>query len=167
MGRARNLRLGGIFVRPRATAEYGGGIMRAWSKAFFQLVLLASAICFGAGTAQAQYMKLVGAATVAIKSGETLDLGEIYWVLNCRSLLKATPEVEVLDGPPQVSVNIREAMVLPRFQNCPNKVAGGMLSITAKEIDDPSFTRLTLRVLYRTKDGDRKYSRVVNLQLVP
>jgi hypothetical protein len=82
-------------------------------------------------------------------------------------LLKSTPEVEVLDGPPQVSATIREAMVLPRRQGCARKVSGGMLSITAKEIDDPSFTHLTLRVSYKTKDGDRKFSHVLNLQLIP
>jgi hypothetical protein len=125
------------------------------------------AACFSGDAAQAQYMKLGGAATIALKSGETLDLGEVYWVTNCRSMLKETPHVEVLDGPPQVSLTIRETAVLPRYQNCAKHVSGGMLSITAKEIDDPSFTRLTLRVSYKTKDGERKRGAVLNLQLIP
>jgi hypothetical protein len=58
-------------------------------------------------------------------------------------------------------------MVLPRGQSCSKKVSGGVLAITAKEIEDPSFTRLTIRVNYKTKDGDRKYGHVFNLQLVP
>jgi len=127
--------------------------------------LLALAICLGGSAAQAQ--KLSGAATIALKSGETVELGELYWVVNCRSLLKTTPEVEMLDGPPQITASIKDAMVLPRWHGCAKKVSGGMLSITAKEIDDPSFTRLTLRVLYKTKDGDRKRSHIVNLQLIP
>jgi hypothetical protein len=141
--------------------------MRAWSKTFLLLSFLAFAICLGASATQAQVMQLAGAGTIALKSGETIELGKIYWVANCRSMLKSTPEVEVLDGPPQVSATIKDAMVLPRRQHCAKPVAGGLLSITAKEIDDPSFTRITLRVLYKTKDGDRKYSHVFNLQLVP
>jgi hypothetical protein len=131
------------------------------------LFALAFAACFFGGAAQAQYMKLAGAGTIALKSGETLDLGQLYWVTNCRSNLTATPAVEILEGPPQVSVTVKETMVLPRRQGCAKKIAGGMLSITAKEIDDPSFTHLTLRVSYKTKDGDRKWSHVVNLQLIP
>lgn len=131
------------------------------------LYIFSLAVCFGGGAAQAQYMKLAGAGTVALKSGETLDLGQLYWVTNCRSMLTATPQVEILEGPPQVSVAVKEEMILPRRQGCAKKVSGGMLSITAKEIDDPSFTHLTLRVLYKTKDGQRKWSHVVNLQLIP
>jgi hypothetical protein len=127
----------------------------------------ALAACFGGGAAQAQYMKLSNAGTIALKSGETLDLGEVYWVVNCRSMLKETPQVEILDGPPQVSVNIKEKMILPRRQGCAKKVSGGMLTITAKEIDDPSFTHLTLRFSYKSKDGERKSGHVVNLQLLP
>lgn len=131
------------------------------------LFVAALAVCFGGSAAQAQYMKLANAGTIALKSGETLDLGQLYWVTNCRSNLTATPEVEILEGPPQVSATVKETMVLPRRQGCAKKIAGGMLSITAKEIDDPSFTHLTLRVLYKTKDGNRKWSHIVNLQLIP
>ncbi len=112
-------------------------------------------------------MKLQGAGTIALKSGETLDLGRLYWVTNCRSVLTATPQVEILEGPPQVLAAVKEDMILPRREGCAKKVSGGMLTLTAKEIDDPSFTHLTLRVLYKTKDGERKYSHVVNLQLLP
>jgi hypothetical protein len=39
--------------------------------------------------------------------------------------------------------------------------------ITAKEIEDPSYTSLTVRITFKTKDGERKYSQVYNLQLLP
>lgn len=130
------------------------------------LAVAALAACWSV-TAHAQFMKLPGASTIAIKSGETIELGQVYWVDQCRSILKSLPEVEVLDGPEQISASIREAMVLPRWMGCAKKIAGGVLVISAKDIEDPSFTRLTLRIKYDTKDGVRKYSRVFNLQLVP
>jgi hypothetical protein len=58
-------------------------------------------------------------------------------------------------------------MVLPRLQECGNRVAGGMLTVTAKNIEDPSYNKLTIRVTYRGRDGDRKYGVVYNLSLIP
>lgn len=108
-----------------------------------------------------------GAGTIALKSGEALELGNVYYVINCKSQLKATPEAEMIEGPPQVSVAIKEGMVLPRWQRCAKKVPGGTIVITAKEIEDPSLTSITVRVIYKTKDGERKSSHVYNLQLLP
>ena len=92
---------------------------------------------------------------------------DLYWVINCRSVLRSTPEAEVLDGPPGVSVAVKEAMVTPRVQGCAKEVPGGKLVITAGEIEDPSYTPLTIRVTYRTRDGERKYSLVYSLSLFP
>jgi hypothetical protein len=108
-----------------------------------------------------------GAATIALKSGESATLGELYWISHCKSLLKSTPEAEILDGPSNVIVTVKEAMILPRFQSCSNKVPGGNLILSAKDIDDPSVSRLTVRVTYRTKDGDRQRSQVFNISLLP
>jgi hypothetical protein len=58
-------------------------------------------------------------------------------------------------------------MVTPRAQRCSNQVSGGKLVITAGEIEDPSYTALTIRVIYRTRDGERKLSLVYNLSLLP
>ncbi len=41
------------------------------------------------------------------------------------------------------------------------------MTITAKDIDDQSYSKLTLRITYKTKDGDRKFSQVFNLSLFP
>jgi hypothetical protein len=102
-----------------------------------------------------------------LKSGESAEVGPIYWVVNCKSFLRSTPEVEILEGPAAVTATIKDEMVLPRQQNCANKVPGGMLVLAAKEIEDPSYTRLTIRVTYKTRDGDRKFSHVFNLSLIP
>jgi len=39
--------------------------------------------------------------------------------------------------------------------------------ITAKEIEDPSYTNLTVRITYKTKDGDRQTGHVYNVSLFP
>jgi hypothetical protein len=66
-----------------------------------------------------------------------------------------------------VTATIKEGMVLPRVGNCAKRVPGGTLVLTAKDIEDPSYTPLTLRFIYKTKDGERKFSQVFNLSLLP
>ena len=102
---------------------------------------------------------------LALKNGETIELAPLYWVSHCKSLLKSPPEAEILEGPPGVSVAVKEAMVLP--QECGNRVAGGILTVTAKDIEGPSYSRMTVRVTYRTRDGDRQVSLVYTSRLFP
>jgi hypothetical protein len=137
--------------------------MRTAARTFVALIHLGTAGMMGSTSAHAQTVL----GTIALKSGESTELGDLYWVTNCRSLLKSTPEVDILDGPPGVSVAVKAAMVTPRAQRCANQVPGGKLVITAGVIEDPSFTQLTIRVTYRTRDGDRKFSRVYDLSLFP
>jgi hypothetical protein len=134
--------------------------------AFFAVLFVGLACTFGS-TARAQVMHTPGVNTISLRSGESVDLFDTFYVIACRSQLKSTPEVEIVEGPPQVSVSIKEGMVLPRGQNCSQRVPGGTLVLTAKEIEDPSFSRLTVRILYKTRDGDRRLSHVYNLELVP
>jgi hypothetical protein len=108
-----------------------------------------------------------GSYTFALKNGESVEVGPVYWVSQCKSLLKSTPEVEILEGPPGLQAAIKASMVLPRHQRCGAKVPGGLLVISAKDIEDPSYTNLTLRITYRTRDGERKLSHVFNLSLMP
>ena len=139
--------------------------MRIWSNGFLAAFYFCVAVFLGSAAAHAQ--TVTGSPSLALKSGESTEVGNVYWVSNCKSLLKSTPEAEVLDGPPGVAVTIKEAMVLPRIQNCASRVPGGTLVVTAKDIEDPSYTRLTVRITYKTKDGDRKFSHVFNVSLLP
>ena len=77
------------------------------------------------------------------------------------------PQVEILEGPPEVTVTIKEGMVTPRRQSCPNKVAGGTVVATAKEVKEPIEAKLTYRVRYKTKDGDRQLGYVYTVSLFP
>jgi hypothetical protein len=137
--------------------------MRFGTKAILAFVHLGIAAVVGSAGAQAQQVKI----PIALKSGESIEVADLAWTANCRSILKSTPEVEILDGPPGVTASVKEANVIPRAQNCAKPVQGGKLVISAKDIDDESNTTLTIRITYRTRDGDRKLSQVYSLSLFP
>jgi hypothetical protein len=107
---------------------------------------------------------------IALKSGESVDLGSLWYVArsNCKSIMIGTPEVEILEGPPELTLSVKEAMVLPRsLNNCSNKVAGAILTATAKDVKEPIHAKLTYRVKYKTKDGDRQLANVRDVSLFP
>jgi len=136
------------------------------------MAILIAGTCFALGSlgspAMAQGVRtIIGSEGLALKNGESVEVGSVYYVSNCKSLLKSTPEVEILDGPTGVEATIKQAMVFPRSQKCANKVSGGLLVVSAKNIEDPSYTNLTLRITYKTWDGERKFSQVFNLSLLP
>jgi len=105
---------------------------------------------------------------IALKSGESTEFADVYFITaNCKSILKATPEVEILDGPPGVTAVINATNIVPRTVGCAKPVAGGKLVITAKDIQEQSYTRLVLRINYKTLNGDRQSSANINLALFP
>jgi hypothetical protein len=129
----------------------------------FALVL---PIMFGGG-AQAQTIQF-SVTNIGLKSGESTELSDVYFInTNCKSLLTATPEVEILDGPPGVTATINPARVVPHGYSCAKPVAGGKLVISAKDIPDYSFTRMVLRISYKTVMGDRQRTENVNVALFP
>jgi hypothetical protein len=139
--------------------------MRIGARTVLAIVHLGTAGTVGSAGAHAQ--TITNSPTIALRSGESAELGPLYWVVNCRSVLKSTPEAEILDGPPGVSVAIKASMVTPRRQRCSRPVPGGMLMITAGNLEDHSYTTLTIRITYRGLDGDRKSSLIYNLSLFP
>ena len=103
----------------------------------------------------------------ALKSGESVEVSDLYWVINCRSQLTGPPEATILDGPPGVSVNVTEAMVTPRAQNCPRPVKGAKLALKAATIDDQSDSLMTVRIRFPTKDGVREQVLRIGMTLFP
>jgi hypothetical protein len=104
---------------------------------------------------------------IALKSGESAELGIIYYVSNCRSVMVGLPVIEILEGPPELTLSIKEGEVLPRRLKCANKVAGGTVVATAKDVKEPIHTKLTYRLKYKTRDGDRQVAHVFNVSLFP
>lgn len=104
---------------------------------------------------------------LAVRNGETVEIGSVYYVANCRSIMIGLPEIEVLEGPAAVALSIKEEPVLPRRQGCANKVAGGTLILTAKGVTEKTEVKLTYRLNYKTKDGPRQTSNSYVVSLFP
>jgi hypothetical protein len=133
--------------------------MFSWLSA--RLVIVCVAAMLSGSEARAQ------SRTLIIKNGETVELHKVFFIASCRSIMVGVPEVEVIDGPPEVTLSIKEGEVIPRDRNCAKPVAGGTLMATAKDIASPKQAKLTYRVKYKTKDGDRQTARVYELSLFP
>jgi len=120
-----------------------------------------------AGGAAAQTIQFT-VRELALKSGESSEIGDVYFIsTHCKSLLKSTPEVEILDGPPGVTAVINPAKVVPRGWGCASPVAGGKLVISAKDVEEYSHSRMVLRINYKTLSGDRQRASNINLTLFP
>ena len=132
-------------------------------------LLLASALSvmlFGGGVHAQTIQRTVH--DIALKDGESTELGDIYFITaNCKSVLKGTPQVEILDGPPGVTAVINPAKVVPRGYSCAKAVAGGKLILAAKDIHEQSYTRMVLRIHYKTLNGDRERAENINVTLIP
>jgi hypothetical protein len=129
---------------------------------------LVSAVISGNASAQQGAQSTVPQVrTIALKSGESTELTAVYSVMNCKSTAIAPPEVEVLEGPPELTLTIKPGMVVPRNQGCTNRVSGGTVIAAAKDVQEKKTAKLVYRVKYKTKDGDRQSAQVFSIELFP
>jgi hypothetical protein len=133
--------------------------------------LIACAVMIGLGSISATRVQAqswqMNTQSYALKSGESVELMDLYWVTNCRSQLTSPPEVTVLEGPPGVTASVTEDMVSARFQQCSQPIKGAKLRLSAGKVEDQSYSMMTLRIKYKTKDGDREKSMTFSLALFP
>ena len=115
-----------------------------------------------AGEAQQNHIQ-----RIAAKSGETIELYPVWAQARCRSTLLAIPEVEVLEGPPELTFSVREQMVLVRAADCPNKIKGGMVIVTVGDVKKPIEGKLTIRVKFKTKAVNNQLARTYYYSLFP
>src|SRR5262245_66263315 len=101
--------------------------MRVWFTTCLFSFCLCSALFFSSIGLHAQ-------TRIALKSGESTELGLVYYISNCRSIMMGNPEVEILEGPSELTLSFKPGMVLPRAQNCAKPVQGGTIVVTAKDI---------------------------------
>jgi hypothetical protein len=104
---------------------------------------------------------------ISLKSGETVELRSFIYVVNCQSIMIGSPQLDVLEGPDEVSVSLKEHPVLPRIQNCAKPVPGGSVVATAKEVTDRKDAKLTIRLRFNTKVGERQDSSTYLVSLFP
>ena len=95
---------------------------------------------------------------IAIRAGESIDVTEVYWIQDCRSLLKGFGGVEILKGGlPGLTLTIRPEHVYARRQNCRDKVPGGTVVAHAGDVDAAHARGVVeFRVLYDTDNGPRE-----------
>jgi hypothetical protein len=105
--------------------------------------------------------------TIALKNGESIDLMPVYGERNCRSILTATPTVEVLESPPELKVTVREELVTPRRAACKDKIKGGVVVVTANDVKARTEGKLTFRIKYKSKDGEKQTAHTYNATLFP
>ena len=105
--------------------------------------------------------------SISLKSGETLEITNLFYSVHCQSQLKSTPTAEVLEGPPEITVSVKKAMVVPREQSCSEPIEGAKLYVTAGEIVGYGTSNLTIRITFDTKDGERRVSETYNVSLFP
>ena len=72
-----------------------------------------------------------------------------------------------MEGPSEIAVSVKETTLVPRWLDCNKPVKAAKLVVSAKEIEDYSTAKLTVRVTYKTKDGDTQRSYSYNLTLFP
>ena len=83
--------------------------MLIWTRTYRAFLLVCIVATLGIARAEAQTMSNP-VVDLALKNGESTELSDLYWVnSSCKSMLKGTPEVEVLDGPSGVTATIKPA----------------------------------------------------------
>ena len=122
---------------------------------------LALAILLGISGAQAQQAP----RHISLKSGESTELRNFYFVQHCRSLMIGMPVLDVLEGPEEVSVALKEGPKVPA--KCTNRVPGGAVVATAKEVKARKEAKLTIRLTFKTRIGERQASSSYLVTLFP
>lgn len=130
------------------------------------LLVVALGYFLSGGGAGAQTIRFD--ADIALKNGESTEFMDLYLIsADCRSLLTGTPEVEIMEGPPGVSVAAKPAKVVPRGYSCANAISGGKLTITANGVEEYSRSTMTIRITYKTRSGNRQRSHHIRVTLFP
>jgi hypothetical protein len=105
--------------------------------------------------------------TLKAKSGAVIDLRPVFRQVNCRGMLLATPEVEILQGPPELTLSVRDEMVEVPAANCPRKIKGAMVVATIGQVSQPIEGRLIFRVKYKGKYRNTQTGHAYDFSLSP
>jgi hypothetical protein len=125
-------------------------------------------ICLGVLFAVTSAVAQIRVSAIALKSGESTEMGPIYWITrgaNCRSTLEKILGIEILEGPPELSIKIVEQPVLPN--DCTKKVPGGIVILSAGDVAAPVHSKIVYRIKLKTKDGERQSSFIYSVALYP
>lgn len=93
---------------------------------------------------------------MSIRKGESIDLDAVYWQRNCESILLHFDGVQLMEGPPGLSLLIRQEPVWARHRNCRNHLYGGTVVLTATNVTEKFEGTIHYRVTYSTKEGNKQ-----------
>ena len=128
------------------------------------LAALSLAIIGGATIGSAQQ----DVRRIALKSGESVELRNYSFIVaNCQSIMIGNPTLDVLEGPEELTMTLKEEPVIRRDRGCSTPVPGGKVVAKAKEVKEAKEAKLTIRLNYNTKDGPRQSSSVFLISLFP
>src|SRR5258708_16917589 len=122
-----------------AGLRFGRKPMGIWPNTFLEILGVGIATFLGTAAGDAQEEEV---PRISLKSGETIELRNVSFIRNCRSILKETPVIEVLEGPEELTLTIKPAMVVRRSDNCSNPVAGRSEQLSLRRTTDRKSTRL-------------------------
>jgi hypothetical protein len=137
--------------------------MRIFRGSFVVMLGSIAAVFLNVADAQAQQTL----QRITLKSGESAELRNFFYIINCQSVMIGSPQLDVLEGPEEVSVSLKEHTLLPRTQNCAKPVPGGSVVATAKDVTDRKDVKLTIRLKFNTKVGERQDSSTYLVSLFP
>ena len=124
------------------------------------VAILSMAIGFS-GEARAQ-------ETLSLKNGEKADYGPVFWISNCQSRLVKFAGIDMLDGPPGLTLSLREESVAPLARyKCSNKVPGAIVVLSANGFTSKYSGTISFRVRYLTEDGAKQSSHKANVEVFP
>lgn len=131
-------------------------------KVLIALVGVLSLLAGFGGQAEAQQ-------TYSLKNGESVELHSVFWINNsCQSRLLKLLGIDMLDGPPGLTLSLREGSVAPSARyNCSNKVPGAMVVLTANGVTAKYQGTISYRVRYSTQDGNTQSSHTAKVQVFP
>jgi hypothetical protein len=135
--------------------------MRVQKSSFLVIIYLGLAALVAAAAAHGQQAP----RRIALKSGESTELRNYYFVQHCRSLMTGSPVLDVLEGPEELTVTLKPGMKVP--QKCTKPVLGGTVVATAKEVKAAKEAKLTIRLKFQTKVGERQSSNAYIVSLFP
>src|SRR5262249_15755813 len=130
----------------------GGAAMKAipsW------VMAVAIALFAFAGVGRAQDSS-TAVTLFSIKNGETLLLRNITTVTpNCEPLFESFDSIDVIEGPPELSVKGEPDKVKTYSTSrlCPDAVPGVKVMVTAKGVNERREATLIFRVSYQTRTG--------------
>jgi hypothetical protein len=115
-----------------------------------RVVLLLAGVAAGFLGASAAHAQATVAQT-SVKPGGSADIFPVYWVNSCMSQLQFFRGVDILSGPPGLTLSLRQQDVMAARQGCTNPVPGAIVVVSA----GPQATGgpLRFRVRYTLKDG--------------